>query len=48
MMNEWFDREIAEKLSIRDINYLKNSNQIVSTKIRKSTKRQEMTSKKNN
>ena len=28
--NEWFDREIAEKLSIRD-KLLKNSNQAVST-----------------
>ena len=33
-MNEWFDREIAEKLSIRDINYLKNSNQIKSSQQR--------------
>ena len=35
--NQWFDKKIAENLSIRD--------QAVSTQIRKSTKRQDMTSK---
>ena len=28
--SEWFDREIAGKLSLR-VSYLKNSNQVVST-----------------
>ena len=43
-INEWFDMEIIEKLSIRD-KLFKKLKSTVSTQIGKSTKRQEMTSK---